>query len=150
MAGGVDGVQSYFGDSASSNTFWCARARSFSTGKLSFPHGAVSLLIGRARWEPSQMPARSGTLAGVDDACAASGGRPSLTATARSSAQAAGPTRRTTLVLVLFMLKSLLRSSPRRLLRQPRFHRLPHGRSMVHRFIPVGFAGSGDQADLRF
>src|SRR5687767_1791624 len=61
MAGDVDGWQSYFGESASSNTFWYARALSFRSGKLLLPQGTVSLLTGRARPPPSQMPPRSGT-----------------------------------------------------------------------------------------
>src|SRR3954447_12935756 len=72
MAGEVAGWQSYFGAIASSKTFWYARARSFSTGKLSLPHGTVSLLTGRARGVPSQIPSRFGVCASdVAGACAA-------------------------------------------------------------------------------
>src|SRR5829696_1145250 len=63
MAGDVDGKQSYLGAIASSKIFTNASARSFSSGKfLPFAHGIVSLLTGRARPPPSQVPARFGML----------------------------------------------------------------------------------------
>src|SRR4051812_33020831 len=88
IAGGVAGWQSYFGDTASSKTFWKARARSLSSGKLVFPHGTLSLLIGRARVVPSHTPERSGTAAG-DDGVWARSGAALLAITARTATPAA-------------------------------------------------------------